>query len=137
MAPNTTGSHVHKHKDPFKNNILSPLKANDPFVNIKADDDIREMGLKRLNSIDDTHRDFAFPSSHIAAQKHSVQYRAYEVPSLSKRVINRKMQGENLASYAERHGINGIAFCGPEDEFNVTDELNFDELMQNKAQWYE
>ena len=83
--------------------------------------------MKRLNSID--HNDeYGFTPTSVAAQK-PVPYKVREVPTLSRHKINRKLQCERLATYAERHGIHGIANMGHEDDFSFLEELNFDNLL--------
>ena len=109
--------------------ILSPCKTVSPFQGLQAADSIGELGMKRLSSIDDG--EFGFNAQHIAAQKTTLSYKAVEVPTLSRHKFNRKDQCERLATYAERHGIHGIAITGNETEFDqdFLDELNYDNPM--------
>ena len=76
-----------------------------------------------MNSIDNND-DFGFPPTTVAAQK-AFSYKVREVPTLSRHKINRKEQCERLTTFAERHGIQGIAFTGHEDEFSFLDEIDF------------
>ena len=62
-----------------------------------------------------------------------VQFQVQEIEPLSRHQTNRKIKTERLSTYAERHGIHGIAFCA-DDDMELLEEINFHEI---DYKWYD
>ena len=63
--------------------------------------------------------------------------KASEMPPPSRSEAYRRLRQERLSDFAQRHGIDGLAYCEPEEEDSALfQEINFVKLVRDE-QWYE
>ena len=60
-----------------------------------------------------------------------------EIPQLTRHELNRRIRQERLFDFAQRNGIDCLAYCEPEEEDSALfQEINFNKL-QDYEPWYE
>ena len=88
----------------------------------------------RKNSLEDPES--MFKNSSI--QNTNIQFnKVSEIPQLTRHEINKRIRQERLFDFAQRNGIDCLAYCEPEEEDSALfQEINFNKL-QDYEPWYE